>query len=203
MSHDPERGIARQLDAMHALDDPFGYRTRWYEARKRQVLLATLPHAHFERAWEIGCSNGELTAALSPRCGHLLATDQSANAVRQARARNAGNPVVQVQQARHPLQWPAGRFDLIVLGEVGYYLAPETLEAVARRIAGSLVPHGVVVACHWLHPFKGAQQDGAQVHRVLERLLPLPRIYRYQDPDFMLEGWSAMPQSIAQREGLR
>ncbi|AER55762.1 class I SAM-dependent DNA methyltransferase [Pseudoxanthomonas spadix] len=203
MNADPHGALARQLDAMHAQDDPFGYRTRWYEARKRQVLLATLPHPHFERAWEIGCSNGELTAALSPRCSHLLATDLSANAVRQARARNAGDPVVQVQQAQHPAQWPDGRFDLIVLSEVGYYMPPQALQEVAGRIAGSLTAHGLLVACHWLHPFQGAYQHGAQVHGVLAAGVPLPRVYRYQDPDFLLEGWSAMPQSIAQREGLR
>ncbi|NLW96886.1 MAG: SAM-dependent methyltransferase, partial [Xanthomonadaceae bacterium] len=41
-------------------DDPFGYRSRWYEARKRDLLLATLPRPLFERGWEIGCANGEL-----------------------------------------------------------------------------------------------------------------------------------------------
>ena len=32
------------FEAIYAEDDPFGYRSRWYEARKRALLLAALPH---------------------------------------------------------------------------------------------------------------------------------------------------------------
>ena len=42
------------FDAIYAHDDPFGYRERWYEARKRALLLASLPAQRFGRVWEIG-----------------------------------------------------------------------------------------------------------------------------------------------------
>ena len=50
-----------------ASEDPWGFRTRWYEARKRSITLACLPEAHYQNAYEPGCANGELAAALAPR----------------------------------------------------------------------------------------------------------------------------------------
>src|SRR5690606_41113548 len=68
----PAMSAAAQLDQVwQTSDDPFGYRTRWYEQRKRDLLLAVLPWPGFGRGWEIGCANGELTHALAGRCGSL------------------------------------------------------------------------------------------------------------------------------------
>ncbi|CTP90850.1 hypothetical protein XTPLMG728_2708 [Xanthomonas translucens pv. poae] len=37
--------VQQYFGAMYRDDDPFGYRERWYEARKRALLLASLPRA--------------------------------------------------------------------------------------------------------------------------------------------------------------
>ena len=115
------------FDEIHANEDPFGYRTRWYEERKRDLLMASLTRPGFQRGWELGCSNGVLTERLAGRCERLLATDISPRAAFQARRGLAHLPHVQVHCAQHPQQWPAGRFDLIVCGEMGYYLGPDAL----------------------------------------------------------------------------
>ncbi|MEN4904720.1 class I SAM-dependent methyltransferase [Luteimonas sp. TWI662] len=188
--------------ALYAEDDPFGYRHRWYEARKRALLLASLPAAAYDAGWEIGCSNGELTAVLADRCRSLLATDLDPRAVELARARTATCIDVHVEAMRHPQQWPQGTFDLIVLSEVGYYLAPDTLDGLLARLPTSLRDAGTFVACHWLHPFDEAPQTGRQVHDVIAQALGAPTI-RYEDADLLLEGWSASPHSVAQREALR
>ncbi len=39
------------FDDLHANDDPFGYRTRWYEERKRDLLMASLTQPTFQRGW--------------------------------------------------------------------------------------------------------------------------------------------------------
>ncbi|MFC6839900.1 class I SAM-dependent methyltransferase [Xanthomonas theicola] len=184
-------------------DDPFGYRERWYEARKRELLLACLPRARFERAWELGCSNGELTAALAPRCATLLGTDLSARAVALAARRNAGNAHVRVQQAEHPRSWPQGRFDLIVFSEVGYYLPLPLLQECAQRLRDSLTAQGVLVACHWLHPFAQARMGGRAVHACLAQRLQRPRLLRYEDDDVLLEAWATTAYSVAAAEQLR
>ncbi|WP_254775250.1 class I SAM-dependent methyltransferase [Pseudoxanthomonas sp. GM95] len=194
---------AAYFEQIHANGDPFGYRSRWYEARKRQVLLATLPKPNFERAWELGCSNGELTAALSERCSSLLATDISNRAVQLARQRTQQLAGVSVEQMTHPSQWPTGSFALIVMSEVGYYMTPAALHETIEKLQDALQPGGVLVACHWLHPFAGAPQNGRQVHaRIAEILGSLPT-YAYEDRDFVLEAWGGGEASIAELEGLR
>ena len=59
-------------------NDPWGFRTRWYEARKRSLTLACLPHQRYASGFEPGCANGELSAVLAERCDHLLVCDGAA-----------------------------------------------------------------------------------------------------------------------------
>lgn len=182
--------------------DPWGYRTRWYEERKRALVLASLIRPRFSRAWEMGCSNGELTAGLSARCDELLATDGNERAVRAARARLAEYPNVRIEHAWHPRDWPAGRFDLILLGEIGYYLDPADLQAAAQKLRGSIRETGLVVACHWRHPIADCTLGGDAVHALLAHELRLPRLVLHREDDFLLEIWSADSRSVAQHEGL-
>lgn len=191
------------FDAIYAHDDPFGYRERWYEARKRALLLASLPAQRFGRVWEIGCSNGELTDELAMRCDQLVATDLNARAVALATARTQMHDHVDVRQARHPDTWPDGLFDLVVFSEVGYYLDVDTLTRMARRLKSSLRGDGVLVACHWLAPFPQAPQSGRDVHRLLRRELGMQRVFGYGDADVRLDGWALHSASVAQRAGLR
>lgn len=194
---------ANYFDSIYQHLDPFGYRTRWYEARKREILMATLPRARFARGWELGCSNGETTFCLAQRCEQLLATDMAADAVEQARRRVAGYDNVEVVQACHPRDCPRGSFDLIVVSEVGYYLQPDELKDLVEQAQDALTLDGLLVACHWRHPFEQACQDGVEVHRCIGQLLSLPLAYRYEDSDFLLEAWARRPLSVAQQEGLR
>lgn len=195
---------ADYFDALHATrPDPFGLRDSWYEQRKRELLLAALSRPSYRAAWEIGCSIGELTATLAPRCGRLLATDGSVEAIERARARTCDLPQVRLQQARHPHDWPPGVFDLIVFSEVGYYFNASALEALASRLSDALALDGSLVACHWRHPFAPAPLVGDQVHEILDAHLPWPRTCRYEDADFVLDVWSGRHGSIAEQEGRR
>lgn len=188
---------------LYVSDDPYGYRDRWYETRKRNLTLASLPRENFATAWEMGCSNAELTAALAPRCGALLATDGSDRAIQLARARTAALANVTVQLARHPEAWPDGNFELIVFSEIGYFMEAGALDRTIELLLDSVSPDGVVVACHWLERFDAAAASGGEVHAALSRSIHLPQLFRYEDDDFLLEGWSSASESVAQREGLR
>lgn len=189
------------FDALYQQEDPFEYRTRWYEARKRALTLASLPRDHYLRGWELGCSNGVLTAALAPRCAQLLATDLSEQAVAAARLALAKHAHVRVERAEHPRQWPDGTFDLIVFSELGYYLDLPTMQAMAARLASSLDTQGVLVACHWRPDFAQARCSAEFVHAQLDALLP--RAFSWSDADMLLQGWSRDPRSVAAHEGLR
>lgn len=196
------RVIEQYFDELYRQDDPYGYRDRWYEQRKRQLLLACLPQRRFGAAWEVGCSNGELTAALAERCDTVLATDISPRAVQLAQERTAARGNVTVQQASHPREWPPGQFDLIVFSEIGYFLTAAALDQCIARLRESLTSQGVLVACHWQHPFAEACLPGSEVHRRLHASIGLPQMFRYRDADMFLEGWSSVRESVAAREGL-
>ena len=194
---------AQHFDELFGLDpDPWGTRTRWYEARKRALTLACLPRERYDRACEPGCGAGETTAALAQRCGLVMASDASEVAVRQARARLASFDNVQVSQARMPHDWPAGRFDLVVLGELGYYLSTDDLRTLVDRCRKSLTAHGTVVGCHWRRRAPDMRQSAQAVHAELASGLGLRAVSRYEDGDFLLDVWSAEARSVAQREGL-
>lgn len=184
-------------------EDPFGYRDRWYESRKRELLLAALPRPRFGRAWEIGCANGELARVLAPRCGMLLATDLHPRAVAVAREACAPLGHVQVECMEHPRQWPHGLFDLVVVGEMGYYLDAPALDAFAQQLAGSFAPGALLLACHWRHDFEGRRSTTDAVHARLGAIDGIASVLRYADADFVLEGWSGDRMSPAQHEGLR
>ncbi|MEJ0019979.1 MAG: class I SAM-dependent methyltransferase [Acetobacteraceae bacterium] len=50
---------------------------------------------------------------------------------------------------RIPAEWPAARFDLVVLSEVLYFLSPPDIAAVAAHVHETLVPGGVVLLVNW------------------------------------------------------
>ncbi len=154
------------LDQLHQTDgDPWGVESRWYEQRKRDLVLAMLPRPRFERAIEVGCSTGALAAALADRCGQVLAVDRSSAALAAARRRFEADERVTVAGLDVGREWPQdATFDLVVVSEVGYFLSPVELEALVGRIAGSLTPDGVVVLCHWRHRVEGWVLDADAVH---------------------------------------
>jgi len=202
---EPERSRASvppaEFDAFISRhDDPWGFETRWYEERKRALLLASLPRARFDSALELGCATGVLTAELAARSGRLLAVDASAEALRRAASRVAG---VEFARLTLPEQWPEGRFDLIVLSEVAYYWSADDLRLALARIRASLSPGGVLVACHWRHPIDGAPLDATGVHAAIARM-GLTRSVRHAEDDFLLEVWASPgAPSAAEAEGLR
>ncbi|WP_194790789.1 class I SAM-dependent methyltransferase [Pseudomonas sp. UFMG81] len=177
-------------------DDPWAFRTRWYERRKRDLLLASLPRQCYGRIFEPACANGELSALLAERCSELLCQDIDPTAVALARQRLAGVRHARVEQARLPSDWPGGQFDLVVLSEVGYYLGPTDWLQVIERAVASLAPDGALLACHWLHPIIGCPQGGRQVHEALARHLPLYPLLRHEEADFLLEYWSCQPSVV-------
>ncbi len=173
------------LDRLHhESPDPWGVDTRFYERRKRDLVLAALPRPRFERALEVGCSTGALAEALQPRAGRVVAVDRSPAALAAARARLAGLESVTVTGLDVPHQWPEDvSFDLVVVSEMGYFLSPREVELLVDRVAAALDPEGVVVLCHWLHPVQGWVLDAARVHEAFEdpRLPPLAATYRDRD----------------------
>ena len=184
-------------------DDPWSFRQRWYEQRKRAITLAALPRPHYRAIFEPGCANGELSFELASRCDRLLCCDTAPAAVTLARTRLGPFDHAEVRHSRLPADWPDEKFDLIVLSEIGYYLDADDLQRLIEQAAQSLTADGQLLACHWRPPIDGCPLNARQVHDLLHEHLHLPRLALHQEADFLLELWSREPRSVAALEGLR
>ena len=199
--------LARYFETLHAdRDDPWGFETRWYEERKRAVLLASLPARDYGSVLEVGCSTGVLTLELAARVregGSVLGIDLSAHAVERAEARLSAHPEASALRMRVPEEWPDGRFDLVVISEIGYYLDPAELTAVVERVLGSLTADGAVVLCHWRHPVEGRSETGDSVHAAVRARPEFGSVAQHLEEDFVLDVFERAPvQSVARREGI-
>ncbi len=175
-------------DLYAAAPDPWGLATEPYEARKHALTVAALPRARYRRAFEPGCAIGVLTARLAERCAELLAWDGAAAAVAATRARVPAAHV-RVTRARIPAQWPAGRFDLVLLSELLYYLPAADRAAVAGRLPGTVEPGGHLLAVHWRHPFAEAACTGDEAHAELAAVAGFEQRAGYLEDDFRLDVW--------------
>jgi LmbE family N-acetylglucosaminyl deacetylase len=171
----------------HDSDDPWSVRTRWYERRKRAVTLASIPREHVRSALEVGCSVGELSAALAERSGRLTAIDASASAVVSASARLAGFPNAVARQLCVPQQWPEGEFDLVVLSEVAYYFRPDVWTAVIERCLSSSSDDGMVLLCHWRALEPDFLQSAEAAHSRFAEVSGMKRSVVHHDESFDLE----------------
>lgn len=195
---------AEQFDVVYRSDDdPWRFRTSWYEQRKRDLTLAALPRRRYASAFEPGCSVGVLTTELAPRCDRLLSVDFSAAAVALARRATVDLPQVTVERLAVPEGWPAGSFDLVMLSEIGYYLNDDRLTLLLDRTVAALRPGGTVVACHWRHPAPDHERPGDEVHDLLRARADLAVLVTHEEEDFWLDVLVAgEARSVARDEGL-
>jgi 2-polyprenyl-3-methyl-5-hydroxy-6-metoxy-1,4-benzoquinol methylase len=148
-------------------DDPWNFRTSPYERAKYAATMAALPARRFRTALEVGCSIGELTRLLAGRCDAVHGLDIAAAPLEIAQRSCDDLPQVRFSQLTVPAQWPPGLYDLIMLSEVLYFLAPDDVHALAARVCQALPPNGVVVLVNWL----GASDDPATGDEAAERFI--------------------------------
>ena len=198
-----DRNLRTYFDGLYATRDPYGTAHRWYEQRKRNILLSSLPHPTYNRVFEPACGTGELTRELAARSSHVLASDFCEAAVAQARERLQTLDNVSFGTHRIPVQWPASEqpFDLIVVSEVCSFLRPTEVQDVAQHCADSVPPDGVLVVCDWRWPFDARVTSAEEAHEVFGALALHPLV-EHAEEDFLLSVWSNDPRSVARRESL-
>lgn len=194
-------------DIFRRHDNPWGFETSWYEQRKRAVLIAALERARYAQVLELGCATGALTIDLAARADSVLGVDVSAVALERAGHRAAAalaGGEMRFDQLTLPGEWPVGRFDLVVLSELGYYWSRADLDIARARIAQSLTADGHLVACHWRHPIPDAPLTGDEVHAVLDSDPAWTRSVRHLERDFVLDVYRrGEPAALAGDEGAR
>ncbi|ROR20235.1 methyltransferase family protein [Comamonas sp. BIGb0124] len=173
--------------------DPWQVGSRWYERRKRALVLAALPRERYGHVLDAGCGTGDTAFALAERCDELLAVDYSRQAVSRLQARLAGHPVGHLSVACMDLtgHWPSRRFDLIVVSELAYYFSPAQAQSFIARCQAGLAPGGELAMCHYLPDFDDRQVDTETLHGYVHACHGLQPSVAYRDRDFLLDIWRA------------
>ncbi len=156
---------AKYFDEVYAArKDPWDFETSEYERDKYAHTLESLPRERYATAFEFGCSIGVLTAQLALRCDSLLSVDISEAALQQARERCANLPQVELRRMSLPAEFPDGKFGLILVSEVAYYLSRPDLESLADKLATHQEPEADLVLVHFTPLVPDYPATGDQVH---------------------------------------
>lgn len=183
-------------------DDPWGYQSRWYEERKRQICLSLLLKPHYQHVLEIGSANGCFSQSLAKRAHHLHCIDGNQKAVELTKKALENHSNVTVECKTIPLDFPQLQYDLIVLSEIAYYLTSAELVRLIVKLQSQLTAQGMLLSCHWRHPIEQFQLDGNRVHQSLKNNLNLHHYSSLVDPDFLVDLWTKDHRSLAKSEGI-
>jgi predicted TPR repeat methyltransferase len=167
-----ERGLEQAFDELYATSpDPFGaalpqYR---YQRQKYQRMLAMLPGRRYGDVLDIGCGLGVLTRQLAPFGEKILGLDISNTAVTEARERSAGFTNLEFAQDDVMAFDPGRRqFDLVVLADTLYYLAPlsdDRLKTIAGKMHDLLAPGGILLLVnHFFFTVDPASRMTREIH---------------------------------------
>ena len=177
--------ISRFVELYEREDDPWRVSDRWYERRKRAVLLAGLPREEYGVAVEPACGIGVLTRSLAARCDQVLAFDPAPNAVRRARARTRDLLNVSVRTGALPRDLPSGPVYLLVFSEILYYLGERQLRETIDRAVAALPPDGQLAAVHWRPWAPEAPMNGERAHEILVAHPGLRVLVEHRDEQFV------------------
>ncbi|MEO8264754.1 MAG: SAM-dependent methyltransferase [Ilumatobacteraceae bacterium] len=183
-------------------EDPWSFASNEYEQQRYATILGFVPHGRFRRAFEPGCSVGELTARLAARCGFVTATDGADAAVEAARDRCSGLDNVDVHQGSLLDAMPRGPFDLIVFSEIGYNFVATQLIELAHELASRIEPRGQLIAVHWTGASPDHVLPGRVVHEILREHLPMEHLHHenHESDDrdgFVLDMWRRRESTLA------
>lgn len=167
--------------------DPWHFETSDYERRKYTATLRALPRERYNDALEIGCSVGVFTSMLAPRCGRLLATDVSPDALERARCNCARYPNVQFERRAMPHEYPAGRFDLTTVCEIGFYFGRSDLNLLRSNVIAHSVGGAHVILVHWTPPVEGHATTTEQVHASFRNAAELRWLHGYSAETYRLD----------------
>ena len=178
--------------------DPWRAASDWYERRKRNLLLASLPRERYRHGFEPGCGNGETTVRLLERCERLCAVDFSETAIQlcDARAQGAHRSRLDLQALPLPSRWPdvpVPGFDLIVVSELAYYFDDEALARFNHQCLASLCAGGHLALCHWRPDAHDRLQPTDALHRGVGGSRELLPLLSHAEADFRMDVWEKMP----------
>lgn len=181
-------------DVYDANDDPWNFETSEYELKKYSSTINSLPKLKYKNALEIGCSIGVLTKLLAEKCDALLATDVSQKALDKAIKRLENSKNVIFKNAAFPQELPNGKFDLIVISEVAYYLSIEDWNTAMKKLLQILESGGNILLCHWLPEVHDYPQTGDKVHDSFEKFMKgkMQTVFSRREENYRIDVWEKL-----------
>jgi SAM-dependent methyltransferase len=169
--------------------DPWEFARSDYERSRYESIIAALERSTYKRAFEPGCSVGELTWRLAERCGHVDAMDISGTAIDRAKLRCSEFSNVEFHVGSLPHQIPHSEFDLIVFSEIGYYFKEADLQELGDILVRRIRLSGTLLAAHWLGTSRDHLLSGDRVHEILGGVAGLRLDHSERHVGFRLERW--------------
>ena len=180
-------GLRESFNQLYrSMRDPWGatlQRFR-YQRQKYQTLLSMLPNREYNYVLDVGCGLGAFARRLTPHARQVLGVDISDEAVSEARRMSRGLPNVHYVQADIcDFLAPSHAFDLIVLADVLYYMAPindRMLKLLIEKIAQLLSPGGLLLLTnHYFFNIDRASRNISLIHDLFRRSPWLTRVAEY------------------------
>ncbi len=166
--------------------DPWRFATSDYERAKYDATLAAITGLHANSILEVGCSIGVLTRRLAMQCEELLAIDIAAAPLAEAQARCSDLKHVAFARMQVPQQWPEGRFDLILLSEMLYYLTPDDITDLAQKSRATLTTGGAIVLVHYIKP-TNYPCTGDEAAEIFVRACDVSPTFKTRTEDYRLD----------------
>jgi SAM-dependent methyltransferase len=168
--------------------DPWRTLTDPGEQAKATATIDACGPGPFASVIDLGAGLGVLSAALAPRSRALLALDGAPTAAAAAAERLRPWPHARAVVATLPDDLPAGTvFDLVVAGEVLYYLDDDAFAATLGWLDGALVPDGRIVAVHWTGEADDLHRSAAAVRADLAGRRGLSVVRHAHGPSYLLD----------------
>jgi hypothetical protein len=101
---------------------------------------------------------------LAKKCKKLLSVDVAEAPLAKARVRLKESPQVVFKKMAVPDQFPSAKFDLIVMSEVGYYLAWPDFKLLRKKVTEQLSAGGQLLLVHWTPVVHDYPLTGDEVH---------------------------------------
>ncbi|MCK5930942.1 MAG: bifunctional PIG-L family deacetylase/class I SAM-dependent methyltransferase [Fulvimarina manganoxydans] len=184
--------------------DPWHARSSAYEIDKRADNCDQLKGLTFEAGLDIGCGEGHLTRALveKPSVRTMLGIDRNKGIVERARRAHAGIPALRFETYALPTELPEGRFDLVVISELLYFLDELALATLARLLADRMTPGASLLLVNYLGE-TGTPLSGRAAHDLLVALFgsTLRSISLRETEDYRAELLQFYPEGEAGPEG--
>jgi len=145
--------VRRKMDRVFGRgSDPYRYDASPYEVARLEAMAQALEGRRYGKALEVGAAEGHFTRRLAGMSDRVMALELSPVALERARAATAGLPVDFEEVDVRSWSGRGGPFDVVVLGEVLYYLdkplVREEFEDVLGLIAGWVAPEGRLLLAH-------------------------------------------------------